>query len=65
MLFDLIGNSFGNEDEELSPEDLWHQTIVSRVDLKALITETTLEVVRDKLDSIKDNFMLHKSVFVA
>ncbi len=63
MLFDLIGNSFGNEDEELSPEDLWHQTIVSRVDLKALITETTLEVVRDKLDSIKDNFMLHKSVF--
>jgi hypothetical protein len=63
MLFDLIGNSFGNEDEELSPEDLWHQTIVSRVDLKALITETTLEVVRDKLDSIKDNFMLYKSVF--
>ena len=63
MLFDLIGNSFGNEDEELSPEDLWHQTIVSRVDLKALITETTLEVVRDKLDSIKDNFTLHKSVF--
>lgn len=62
MLYDLTGSQFGIKFTEQTPEHVWMQTVINRVDLEKLITEETLVTMKDKFEHVRHTFSLHKQV---
>lgn len=52
IIYDLIGDSINFDKSELTSEQLWQQSLLETIDFKMLITDITLEMVRDKVQHI-------------
>lgn len=52
IIYDLIGDSINYEQKEMTSEQLWQQSLLESIDFKLLITDITLEMVRDKVQHI-------------
>ena len=52
IIYDLIGDSINFDKNDLTSEQLWQQFLLETIDFKMLITDITLEMVRDKVQHI-------------